>query len=152
MLRLLSSKAQERKRKNFEKTIWTLSCGYSLESSRWALSYEYPFARFSVIFQVFCILFLLAKLATSRIRVKILLRVCCMNLWHFWQLENSSQFMNYFYSIFLLNLQMLRLLSSKAQGCKDFWKPSKPCFVGIHWIALAEYSQMSTNMPGIKSF
>ena len=24
---------------------------------------------------------------------------------------------------------------------RDFWKPSKPCHVGIHWIALAEYSQ-----------
>ena len=40
------------------------------------------------------------------------------------------------------------LLSSKAQGCKDFWKPSKSCHVGIHWIALAEYSQMSTYLPG----
>ena len=47
---------------------------------------------------------------------------------------------------------MLWLLSSKAQGCKDFWKPSKPCHVGIPWIALAEYSQMSTHMPGFQSF
>ena len=47
---------------------------------------------------------------------------------------------------------MLRLLSSKAQGRKDFWKPSKPCHVGIHWIALAEYSQMSTHVPGFQSF
>ena len=30
-----------------------------------------------------------------------------------------------------LTLPMLRLLSSKAQGCNDFWKPSKPCHVGI---------------------
>ena len=29
---------------------------------------------------------------------------------------------------------------------------SKPCHVGIHWIALAEYSQMSTHMPGFLSF
>ena len=29
---------------------------------------------------------------------------------------------------------MLRLFSFKAQGCKDFWKPSKPSHVGIHWI------------------
>ena len=27
-----------------------------------------------------------------------------------------------------------------------------PDHVGIHWIALAEYSQMSTNMPGFQSF
>ena len=43
---------------------------------------------------------------------------------------------------------MLRLLSSKAQGCKDFCMPSKPYLVGIHWKALAGYYQMSTNMPG----
>ena len=43
---------------------------------------------------------------------------------------------------------MLRLLSSKAQGRKYFWKPSKPCHVSIHWKALAEYSHMSTHLPG----
>ena len=47
---------------------------------------------------------------------------------------------------------MLRLLSSKEQGRKDFWKPFKPCHVGIHWIALAEHSQMSTHLPGFPSF
>ena len=47
---------------------------------------------------------------------------------------------------------MLRLLSSKAQKCKDFWKPSKHCQVGIHLKALAEYSQMSTHLPGFRSF
>ena len=41
---------------------------------------------------------------------------------------------------------------SKAQGRKDFCKPSKPCHVGIHWKALAEYSQMSTLVPGFLSF
>ena len=38
-----------------------------------------------------------------------------------------------------LTLPMLRLHSSKAQGHKYLWKPSKPCHVGIHWKALAEY-------------
>ena len=33
-----------------------------------------------------------------------------------------------------------------------FWKPSEPCRSGIHWIAFAEYSQMSTNFPGLRSF
>ena len=47
---------------------------------------------------------------------------------------------------------ILRLLSSKAHRHKDFWKLSKPCHVGIHWIALLEYSQMSTHMPGFQSF
>ena len=50
----------------------------------------------------------------------------------------------------LLTLPMLRLLSSKAQWCKDFRKTTKPCHVGIHSIALVEYSQMSTYMPWIQ--
>ena len=29
---------------------------------------------------------------------------------------------------------------------------SKPCHVDIHWIALAEYSQMSTHVLGFQSF
>ena len=49
-----------------------------------------------------------------------------------------------------VNLPMLRLLSCKAQGRKDSWKPSKPCCVGIHWIDLDEFSQMSTHMPGFQ--
>ena len=39
-----------------------------------------------------------------------------------------------------------------AQGRKDFWKPSKPCHVGILWTALTEYSQLSTHMQGFQSF
>ena len=54
--------------------------------------------------------------------------------------------------ITLLTLPMLRLLLFKDQGWKGFWKPSEPCHVGIHWIALAEPSQMSTHMPGFQSF
>ena len=53
---------------------------------------------------------------------------------------------NHLGHILTLTLPMLRLLLlSKAQGCKDFRKPSKPCHIGIHWLALVEYSQMSTN-------
>ena len=40
----------------------------------------------------------------------------------------------------------------QAQGCKDFLNTSKPCCVGIHRIALAEYSQMSIHIPGFQSF
>ena len=47
---------------------------------------------------------------------------------------------------------MLRLLSSEAQGCKDFWKSSKPCHIGIHLAALAENTQMTTHVPGFQSF
>ena len=49
-------------------------------------------------------------------------------------------------------LPMLSLLSSKAQECKDLWKPSEPCHDGIHWIALAGNSQMSNYLPGIQSY
>ena len=51
-----------------------------------------------------------------------------------------------------LTLPMLRLLSSKVQGRNDFRKSFEPCHAGIHWIALTEYSQMSTNLPGFQSF
>ena len=50
-----------------------------------------------------------------------------------------------------LTFPMLRRLSSKAQGRNFFWKPSKPCNVGIRWIAFTEYSQMSTHMPFFQS-
>ena len=46
-----------------------------------------------------------------------------------------------------LTLPMLRLLRSKAQGCRDFWKTPKPYHVGILRIALAKYSQISTHVP-----
>ena len=51
-----------------------------------------------------------------------------------------------------LTLPMLWLFSSKAQEQKDLWDPSKPCHFGIYWIALTEYSQMSTHVPGFQSF
>ena len=49
----------------------------------------------------------------------------------------------------ILTLPMLSLLLHKTQR---FFKPFKPCHVGIHWIVLTEYSQMSTYMPGFQSF
>ena len=55
------------------KIIRTKSYGYSYESSHWVLSDEYPFARVSVIFPVFLQNFVLAKSATSSIRVNGLL-------------------------------------------------------------------------------
>ena len=44
------------------------------------------------------------------------------------------------------------LLLFKAQWHKNFRKPPKPCLVGINWIALTEFSQMSTHMAGFQSF
>ena len=55
-------------------------------------------------------------------------------------------------NVLWLTLPMLRLFSSIAQGCKYFGKSSKPCHVGIHWKVLAEYSQMSTHLPGFQPF
>ena len=49
---------------------------------------------------------------------------------------------------------MLRLLPAEAQGCQDLWKPFKPCracHVGIHWMALAEFFQLTTHVPGFQS-
>ena len=45
-------------------------------------------------------------------------------------------------------IPMLRLLSSKAHGRKDFG----PCHVGIYYIACVGYSQMSTHVAGFRSF
>ena len=47
---------------------------------------------------------------------------------------------------------MLSLLSSKSQWRKDFWKSLKPCHVGTHWKALAEYFHTSTHVPGFQRF
>ena len=41
--------------------------------------------------------------------------------------------------------------SAFLQGRKDFGKLSKPCHVGIHLIALAKYSQMSSHVPRFQS-
>ena len=59
-----------RKMRKLLKTIQTLSCWYSLESSRRVLSDEYPFVRVSVLFSVFWHNFVLTKSATSSIRIK----------------------------------------------------------------------------------
>ena len=47
---------------------------------------------------------------------------------------------------------MLSLILSKEKESKIFWKPSKPGHVGINWIALTEYAQMSTYVPGFHHF
>ena len=48
----------------------------------------------------------------------------------------------------MLTLPMLRLLSFKAQWRNYFWKPYKPCHIGLHWIALADECLVSTHVPG----
>ena len=51
-----------------------------------------------------------------------------------------------------LTFPMLGLLSSEAQEGKNCGKPLKSCNGGIHWIALADCSQMNIYMPGFQSF
>ena len=51
-----------------------------------------------------------------------------------------------------LTLSTLRLFSSKAQECKILEITLKPCRLGIHLKALAEYSQISTHLQGLSYF
>ena len=44
------------------------------------------------------------------------------------------------------------MVAIKDKRRKYFWKPYKPCRVGIHWISLTEYCQMRTHVPGFLSF
>ena len=39
-----------------------------------------------------------------------------------------------------------------SNAVATFVQTSKPCHNGIHWIALAEYYQMSTLVPGFQAF
>ena len=121
--------------------------------------------------------FVLAKLATSSTRVNFLLAISVQLFFSYLGLQVCCSFLGTCYDdvrhaisklrgtasvtlthpekvnfTSLSSLPMLRLLSSKSQGRKDFWKPSKTCHVGIHWIALTECSQMSTHMTGFQSF
>ena len=55
-----------------KKIILTMSCCYSLDSSRGVLSVEYPRARVSAFFHVFHFHFVLAKLITSSLTLMLL--------------------------------------------------------------------------------
>ena len=50
-----------------------------------------------------------------------------------------------------LTLPMLKLPRQKHKSA-NCYEIIEPCHVGIHWIALTEYSQMSTHLPGFRSF
>ena len=67
-------------------------------------------------------------------------------------IKDGSWANRYHYLPVVLTLPMLRLLSSKPQCRKDFWKPSDHCHVGIHRKALTEHFRMSTRLPGFQSF
>ena len=66
--------------------------------------------------------------------------------------EEGEMTLNYMIQGIFFAPPMLRLFSSKAQGPKDMFIPTKPCHGGIHWIALAEYSQMSPHVPGFQYY
>ena len=83
-----------------------------------------------------------------------------------WKIEELKQNENYFHDgaenweiiwllsnpFNLLTFLLLRLLLSRAQEHKYFWKTPKPYHVGIHWIALTEFSQMNTICQGFSQF
>ena len=48
-------------------------------------------------------------------------------------------------------LMMLNLFYP-SHSSTEMWQLPKPCHVGTHWKALAEYSQVSTHLPGFQSF
>ena len=50
------------------KTIWTLPYWYSLESSRWVVSDEYPLAKVSVIFKSFFALFWIGQISHRQLK------------------------------------------------------------------------------------
>ena len=56
-----------------------------------------------------------------------------------------------FTNIFKMILNPSNAEATYVQSRMNFWKPSKSCHVGIEWKAVAEYSQMSTHVPGIQS-
>ena len=163
---ILSSKAQD------HKYILGLSKPYHV-GIHWIALAEYSqmsthMPRFQSFFLEFGS-FVLAKLVTSNVRVN--------QFWHLFLsatlahaplselvqcisvgVHNSPQLSFPLFLIqswlqsqdYILTLLMLRLLSSKAQGCKYFWKTPKPCHIGTHWIGLAEHFLMSTNLPGFQ--
>ena len=71
MLRLFSSKRKDAKIFEYQQA---LSCWYSLDSSCGVHSDEYPYTRVSVIFSRSLHYFVLTKLASNSIRVKVLFR------------------------------------------------------------------------------
>ena len=58
----------------------------------------------------------------------------CTYISHCWSQSWSE---GHSFSEFPITLLMLKLISSKSQGSKDIWKPSKPCYVGTHLKAVA---------------
>ena len=69
-----------------------------------------------------------------------------------WKISNSCLLINYTYNN---TIQFKRLSNSEATfvqitRMQRLTKTLKPCHVGIHWIALTEYSQMHTHMPGFQ--
>ena len=80
-----------------------------------------------------------------------------LNEWGWDFLENPRIFLNI--QDYLLQLKPT-LTPSNAEAAfvqstrkqRNLWKTLKLCHVGIHWIALVEYFQMSTHLPGFQSF
>ena len=68
-----------------------------------------------------------------------------------WSLIHSKCYLGNKY-IYNEPFQCFGYFHLKHKDAKIFWKPSKPRHVGIYWIALAEYSQMSTMCQSFSRF
>ena len=70
-----------------------------------------------------------------------------------WCTANTDILTHTIFTTRITNPSSAKTIFSKSKTMQRFfWTPSKPCHVGIHWIAIAEYSQMSTHMPWFQSF
>ena len=113
------------------KTFQTLPCWYSLDSPREVLSDEYPYARVSVISQLFSHCFVFTKLTTSSTKVKEFLpKLLCgtsilltitftmkMILQNIWRRVVGNVINNISLSnVFPILLLLIRLISSKLLG------------------------------------
>ena len=72
----------------------------------------------------------------------------------YWEESNNKE------SVLIIVATVFRVNASNAEGTfvqsTEIWKSksstTKLCLVGIHWMTVAEYSQMSTQVPGFQSF
>ena len=62
-------------------------------------------------------------------------------------LSNSQLLIKWFY-----NPSISEVTFVQSKRWQLSWKPSKICHIGIHWKALAEHSQMSTQVPRLQSY
>ena len=66
--------------------------------------------------------------------------------------QHTWETMGINYEVVLHNPSNAEATFNRTIRTQNFRKTSKPCHVGTHWKALAEYSHMSTHLWGFQSF